>query len=200
MSASISFIFLGWGRLRRGSRFRLASSQFVSFCFCQTTRSPRTGNHCRNRVEQHLGIDWFGEIRRCTSLHGTLAAPRGMQSGYHHDRHVGVRPRQPRLDLKAVHLRHVLVEDNTVRRMSPCTLALRKSVASCRALLRRPRAMSSVGDSKAPERIAFQVGRSVCIFIYGIPQRSQAKCVYNILNRHTLVDPPQIESKTLPVL
>src|SRR5580700_2223648 len=28
----------------------------------------------------------------------------------------------------------------------------------------------------------------------------QAKCVYNIQNRHTLVDAPQIESKTLPEL
>jgi hypothetical protein len=50
-------------------------------------------------------------------FHGMLAGLRGLQSGYHDDRHMGTYLCQLRLDLKAVHLRHVLVEDNTVRRM-----------------------------------------------------------------------------------
>src|SRR6516164_1809441 len=83
----------------------------------QSSRSARTGYHTRNRVEQHLGIDRFEEIRCCTPLNSALAGVWGLQSGYHNDRHVRTHLCQVRLDLKAVHLRHVLVKENTFRRM-----------------------------------------------------------------------------------
>src|SRR6516164_9080723 len=62
-------------------------------------------------------------------------------------------------------------------------------LASSRALPRRPRAMSSVGDSKAPERIAFQVRISVCISNDSIlTSKGQEKFVYTHVNEHTLFD------------
>jgi hypothetical protein len=49
--------------------------------------------------------------------------------------------------------------------------------------------MSSVGDSKAPERIAFQV--RIGVFIYNdsiLASKVKEKFVYTIVNKHTLFD------------
>jgi hypothetical protein len=84
-------------RLSRGPRARLITVAIVS-----SSTSASTG---------------LGRYARCTFLHGSLAGLRRLQSGYHHDQHMGTYLCQLRLDLKAVHARHVLVEDNTVRHM-----------------------------------------------------------------------------------
>jgi hypothetical protein len=76
-------------------------------------RGQSRSQSCRATARHRL----VWEIRRCTFFHGTLAGLRGLQSSYHHDRHMDTYQCQLRLDLKAAHVRHILVEDNTVRRM-----------------------------------------------------------------------------------